>query len=184
MKPAKLSPSSDHHSVAGSESSGSRWQHRVGRQIAIYLNKASKGDSRGQRTARSVTRRQVRLSIKMRSIYTPVAVQRKWHEVRRYSRFHCNWRLTVTCFRGDTLTFWGRASDISEEGLAATIVGELNVKEVVSIHLNIPLAQVPLTVRAAVRHRNGFFCGFEFLTVSGSQREIIRNACETLAFKE
>ena len=117
-------------------------------------------------------------------MYTPVVVQRKWHEVRRYSRFHCNWRLIVTCFRGDTLTFWGRASDVSEEGLAATIVGELNVKEVVSIHLNIPLAQIPLTVRAAVRHRNGFFCGFEFLTVSGSQREIIRNACETLAFKE
>src|SRR5437667_1338665 len=75
----------------------------------------------------------------MRSMYTPAVVQRKWHEVRRYSRFHCNWRLTVTCFRGDTLTFWGRASDISEEGLAATIVGELNVKEVISIHLNIPL---------------------------------------------
>src|SRR5437867_7529908 len=110
----------------------------------------------------------------MRSMYTPVVVQRKWHEVRRYSRFHCNWRLTVTCFRGDTLTFWGRASDVSEEGLAATIVGELNVKEVVSVHLNIPLAQVPLTVRAAVRHRNGFFCGFEFLTVSGCQREIIK----------
>jgi len=120
----------------------------------------------------------------MRPVYAPAPVRRKWHELRRHARFHCDVRLTVVCFRGDKRRFWGRASDICEQGLAATIVGELDVNEVVSVELRLPLAQSFLTLRAAVRHRRGFSCGFEFLTLSETQRQILRRTCDGLALKE
>lgn len=121
---------------------------------------------------------------KMRPAYTPAPVKRKWHELRRHTRFYCDVRLTVVCFRTDRRRFWGRASDICEQGLAATIVGELNVNEVVSVEMRLPLAQSLLSLRAAVRHRDGFCCGFEFLTLNETQRELLRRTCDGLALKE
>ncbi len=93
-------------------------------------------------------------------------------------------RLTVVCFRGDKHRSWGRASDISEQGLAATIVGELDINEVVSVELRLPMAQSIVTLRAAVRHRRGFCCGFEFLTLGETERQIIRKTCEGLVLTE
>src|SRR5712691_10879161 len=118
--------------------------------------------------------------MRMRSANTAFPIRRKWHEVRCHPRFQCDVRFTLVCFRGEKRKFWGRASDICEQGLAATIVGELDINEVVSVELRLPLAQGIVTLRAAVRHRNGFFCGFEFLTLSDTQRQMIRKTCEGL----
>ena len=93
----------------------------------------------------------------MRSANTAFPIRRKWHEVRCHPRFQCDVRFTLVCFRGEKRKFWGRAPDICEQGLAATIVGELDINEVVSVELRLPLAQGIVTLRVAVRHRNGFF---------------------------
>jgi PilZ domain len=64
-------------------------------------------------------------------------------------------------------------------GLGATIVGELAVNDVVS--MQIPLfGGHQLDVRAVVRNRKGFHCGFEFLVLGESSRHMLRRFCEEI----
>jgi hypothetical protein len=65
--------------------------------------------------------------------------------------------------------------------MGATVSGELRHGEFVGLQFSISslssLSQ-SLELRARVRHRRGYYCGFEFLVVSDVQRERIKLACE------
>ena len=101
---------------------------------------------------------------------------------RRYPRYPLDIRITVRVFRsGETISLWGRTSEIAQDGVGATLTGELEPNEVVSIELAVPLATYPLKFRALVRYRMGLRHGFEFLIRNPEQRESINRLCEMLA---
>ncbi len=101
---------------------------------------------------------------------------------RRFPRYPVDIRLSVQVFRsGETTSFWGRSSELGEDGVGGTMTGELEPGEVVSMELSLPLAARPMKLRALVRYRMGLRHGFEFLTLDAPQRDILRRVCEMLA---
>ena len=101
---------------------------------------------------------------------------------RRFSRSRFDVRIQVAIFReGLTSTCWGRTSELSLDGIGATLSGELRVGEVVSLEFPIPLPPHIIKVRAVVRYSDGLRCGFEFLVVTNEQRLLLREVCVVLA---
>ncbi|MGA7294046.1 MAG: PilZ domain-containing protein [Terriglobales bacterium] len=102
--------------------------------------------------------------------------------LRRFSRYRFDVRIQVSVFRnGLTTTYWGRTNELGLDGIGATLSGELNTDEVVSLEFPIPLPPHLTKVRAVVRYSDGLRCGFEFLIVTDEQRMILRQVCVTLA---
>jgi len=75
---------------------------------------------------------------------------------------------------------WGRSTELGEDGIGATLTGEVEVGEVVSMELTLPVASAPLRVRALARYRDGLRHGFEFLALNEAQRELLRRVCGML----
>ena len=104
--------------------------------------------------------------------------------VRRYPRFAIDTRLQVRMFQaGEFRSCWGRSTELGQDGIGATLTGDLESGEIVSLEIPLPLSPYPLKLRAIVRYRQGLRYGFEFLTLSESQRDTIRRVCEMLATK-
>ena len=102
--------------------------------------------------------------------------------LRRFSRSRFDVRIQAAVFReGVTSTYWGRTSELGENGIGATLSGEFQVGEVVSLEFPIPIAPHVMKVRAAVRYSNGLHCGFEFLVVTREQKLILHQICTVLA---
>jgi hypothetical protein len=101
---------------------------------------------------------------------------------RRYPRHRLDTRIQLSVFRdGATVALWGRTSELGQDGVGATLSGELKVGEVVSMDFPVPVPPYFLKVRAVVRYSQGLRCGFEFLIVTEEQREVLRRVCEVLA---
>lgn len=101
---------------------------------------------------------------------------------RRFSRYPFDVRVQASVFRdGLTTACWGRSSELGQDGIGATLSGELQAGEVVSLEFPIPLPPHLLKVRAVVRYSDGLRCGFEFLVVSKEQRLILGQLCVVLA---
>jgi hypothetical protein len=66
------------------------------------------------------------------------------------------------------------------DGVGATLTGELEPGEVVTMELPLPLSPYPLKLRAVVRYRQGLRHGFEFLTMTHLDREALTRVCEML----
>jgi hypothetical protein len=91
-------------------------------------------------------------------------------------------RIQLSVFRdGVTTTFWGRTSELGQDGIGATLSGEVHAGEVVSLEFPIPLPPRVMKVRAVVRYSDGLRCGFEFLVVTEEQRETLHQVCVVLA---
>jgi hypothetical protein len=103
---------------------------------------------------------------------------------RRYPRFPIDVRMQVRMFQdGEFRNCWGRSTELGQDGIGATLTGELESGEIVSLEIPLPLSPYPLKVRAIVRYRQGLRYGFEFLTLTDTQRDTIRRTCEMLATK-
>jgi len=76
---------------------------------------------------------------------------------------------------------WGRSNELGEDGISATLTGELEPGEVAAMELALPMSTQPLKFRALVRYRSGLRHGFEFLALSASQHEELHRVCEMLA---
>lgn len=110
---------------------------------------------------------------------TPAGAKR-----RRYPRFALDARMQVRMFQaGEFRTCWGRSTELGQDGIGATLTGDLETGEIVSLEIPLPLSPYPLKVRAIVRYRQGLRYGFEFLTLSENQREMVHRVCEMLASK-
>ncbi len=102
--------------------------------------------------------------------------------LRRFARHHFDVRIQASVFRdGLTTTCWGRTNELGQDGVGATLSGELQADEVVSLEFPIPLPPHLMKVRAVVRYSDGLRCGFEFLIVTDEQRLILRQVCVVLA---
>lgn len=105
----------------------------------------------------------------------------KGKRLRRFSRSRFDVRIQVSVFRdGLTDTYWGRTSELSVDGIGATLSGQLQVGEVVSLEFPIPVPPHLIKVRAVVRYSDGLRCGFEFLVVTEEQRLLLREVCVVL----
>lgn len=101
---------------------------------------------------------------------------------RRFTRHALDVHLSVHVFRlGENVSFWGRSSELGEDGIGATVTGELKPGEVVSMELSLPGTGFPMKFRALVRYRDGLRHGFEFLALTTAQRDEIHRVCQTLA---
>ena len=101
---------------------------------------------------------------------------------RRFPRYVLDVRLVVQVFRSGAVSYlWGRSTEIGADGIGATLTGDLDPGEVVSMEFPLPLAAYPLKLRAAVRHRDGLHYGFEFLTLTEDQHKILERVCQMLA---
>ena len=104
--------------------------------------------------------------------------------MRRFPRFTLDVRLQVRMFQGGEFhSCWGRSTEIGRDGIGATLTGDLEPGEIVSLDIPLPLSPYPLKVRAVVRFRQGLRYGFEFLTLADPQRHMLRRICEMLATK-
>jgi hypothetical protein len=109
------------------------------------------------------------------------APQRSPQSRRRFPRHQLDVRILVHVFRdGVNTTFWGRSNMLGQEGIGATLTGDLGVGEVAALEFPLPLFSHPLKLRAIVRYKHGFQYGFEFLAVDASQRLALQRACEIL----
>ena len=105
--------------------------------------------------------------------------------VRRYPRFALDVRLQVRMFQnGAFLNCWGRSTEFGQDGIGATLTGELETGEIVSLDIPLPFSPYPLQVRGIVRYRQGLRYGFEFLSLSSAQRQTIARVCEILSAKQ
>jgi hypothetical protein len=76
---------------------------------------------------------------------------------------------------------WGRSTELGEDGIGATLTGEVEPGEVVSLEMSLPVASLPLRVRALARYRTGLRHGFEFLALTEEQRELLHRVCTMLS---
>jgi hypothetical protein len=103
---------------------------------------------------------------------------------RRYPRFAMDVRIQVKMFQGgEFCNCWGRSTELGQDGIGATLTGELESGEIVTLDVPLPLSPYPLKVRAIVRYRHGLHYGFEFLTLTDAQRDTVRRVCQMLASK-
>jgi PilZ domain len=103
---------------------------------------------------------------------------------RRFLRFAADIRVSVEVFRpSGSASLWGRSTELGEDGIGVTLTGEVEAGEVVSMELSLPVAAVPLRLRALARYRDGLRHGFEFLALSEQQRELLRRVCAVLESK-
>jgi len=101
--------------------------------------------------------------------------------MRQFPRFQLDVRMLVHLFReGATTTVWGRSTSLAQEGIGATLTGEMEIGEVVALEFTVPLSPHPVKLRGIVRYKNGFQYGFEFLAVDGNQRQAIQRALDIL----
>jgi hypothetical protein len=105
-----------------------------------------------------------------------------FRNTRRFPRFALDVRMGVNVFReGSVVNFWGRSTELGEDGIGGTLTGDLVVGEVVSMEFPLPGSAYPCKLRAIVRFRHGLHYGFEFLTVSEEQRKTLKRVTEMLA---
>jgi hypothetical protein len=75
----------------------------------------------------------------------------------------------------------GRTVDISESGIAAMLLSEVPLGEVVRLEFEVPLGAVEL--HALVRQRRAFRYGFQFVETA-STHDIIGRTCRLLAVNQ
>jgi hypothetical protein len=101
---------------------------------------------------------------------------------RRYPRFPLDTRLQVRMFQGEEFsTCWGHSMELGEDGIGATLTGELEIGETVTLEIPLLLSTYPLKMRAVVRYRIGLRYGFEFLALDDLQRDTLHRVCQILA---
>jgi hypothetical protein len=101
---------------------------------------------------------------------------------RRFPRYPIDLHVSIHVLRrGEGTSMWGRSNELGEDGIGATLTGELEPGEVVAMELSLPMSAQPLKFRALVRYRSGLRHGFEFLALSTSQHQELHRVCEMLA---
>jgi len=100
---------------------------------------------------------------------------------RRFQRYSADIRISIMVFRpAGSASMWGRSTELGEDGIGATLTGEIEPGEVVSMELSLPVTALPLRLRAITRYRDGLRHGFEFLALNEDQRAMLQRACEML----
>lgn len=103
--------------------------------------------------------------------------EKSWSTPRAFRRFMLDIRLVI---RTEKEVLHGRTKDLGEGGLGAVIPGDIQIGDMITLELQMPLNHEPLSLQAEVRYRQGFQYGFRFLHATDQQRELIRRATRDL----
>lgn len=76
---------------------------------------------------------------------------------------------------------YGRATEISENGIGAVLPEPLEPGETVGLEFSLGFKGPKLSVTGVVRHRQGFRHGLEFVGLNPAELEAVRQACHELA---
>lgn len=101
---------------------------------------------------------------------------------RRHPRYRADFYVTVSYLLGDHYQkIEGHCKDLSEAGIGILLAAELRGGEVAGLSFSLPGSTPAWEVRAVVRYRRGYHYGFEFLAMTGEQRESLRSYLKDLA---
>ena len=101
-----------------------------------------------------------------------------WSKRRRFPRYYTD--LPLTLRDQQEQEFAGRCVVIAEAGLAAILPEPIPAGSVVTLQLPIPTHPAALEVWAIVRNQLGLRHGFEFVSLTDSDRVAIRQFCTGL----
>jgi c-di-GMP-binding flagellar brake protein YcgR len=94
---------------------------------------------------------------------------------RRHARYRCDFQVTVTHLLGGRYEkFEGHSRDLSEAGIGILLAADLSTGEVVGLKFLLPGSTDRWELRAVVRYRSGYQYGFEFLTLTAEQRDLLQ----------
>jgi hypothetical protein len=94
--------------------------------------------------------------------------------LRRHPRYRTEFRVTTTYLLGNHYQkLEGHCKDLSEAGIGILLAAELNGGEVAALGFLLPGLALPWEVKAVVRYRRGYHYGFEFLSLTEEQREVL-----------
>lgn len=102
--------------------------------------------------------------------------EESWSTPRAFPRSLLDIRLVIRAKE----VLHGRTKDLGEGGLGAVIPGDIQIGDIVTLELQLPLSSEPLSLQAEVRYRQGFQYGFRFLHATDQQKELIRRATRDL----
>jgi len=91
---------------------------------------------------------------------------------RRFTRYYTD--LRVKLLTQEEQAFVGRCAIIAEGGLGAILPQPVPTGSMVTLQLSIPTHATTLRVRAVVRNQTGLRHGFEFLSLTDSERVAIK----------
>jgi hypothetical protein len=126
----------------------------------------------------------MKLSAKKHDSPGRIPLRKPGIESRRYPRLAIDVRIKVRMFQSTEFrSCWGRSTELGRDGIGATLTADLQVGEIVTMEIPLPLSTRPLEIRAIVRYCHGLSYGFEFLTLTEIQHETIGRVCEILNVK-
>jgi hypothetical protein len=99
-------------------------------------------------------------------------------DARRHPRYKL--AVDITVYSRTCGVLRGRTVDISESGISAMLKIEALIGELVELEFTLPLG--PVMTYAAVRQRNAFRYGFQFLELDDA--EVIRSTCRQLSVEQ
>jgi hypothetical protein len=105
-----------------------------------------------------------------KSSSSPAAGRRR----RRHARYRSDFPVVVNLLAGDEYRrLDAHCKDLSEAGIGMLVAAELAIGEVAALHFSLPGAREPWEIRAVLRHRRGYHYGFEFLSLTRQQSEVL-----------
>ena len=101
-----------------------------------------------------------------------VLPQQGYAKMRRWPRYRINVPVRLVVQRPDkTVIVSGRGMELNEGGLALFAGVELKLDQRVEVEFTPPYDGQPVRARGAVRDRNGYNYGIEFLLLNGEDKE-------------
>jgi c-di-GMP-binding flagellar brake protein YcgR len=93
---------------------------------------------------------------------------------RRYARYRVEFPVALTLFSGtEHQQIGAHCRDLSEAGIGVLIAAEVPMGEVAALSFTLPGLAEAWDVRAVLRHRRGYHYGFEFLSLSDQQNQVL-----------
>ncbi len=99
---------------------------------------------------------------------------------RSSARFDLDMSLIARSKQNRSRVIQGRIIDLSCTGVRAVIAAELQAGEVLEVEFGLPYTSSVMRLGAAVRWRQHYQYGLEFMKVIASDREKIRHTCVAL----
>jgi hypothetical protein len=100
---------------------------------------------------------------------------------RRHPRYSADFRVAVSyLLENQYQKLEGHCRDLAEAGIGILLAAELNSGEVAGLSFLLPGSAIPWEVRAVVRYRRGYQYGFEFLSLTREQQELLKSYIKEL----
>jgi len=108
--------------------------------------------------------------------------EKHWKVTRSFARFALELPVAVMLSESASIPISsGKMRDISLGGLGAVLDPPVSLGQRLWLEFRLPGAETAMRLLCKVRHDYGQRFGFQFLDISGEQRDLIRQACQGLA---